>query len=278
MDTPKFAICQELFEGWDWKKQCEFIASVGYEGIEIAPFTLADDLSEFGKGKRQEYRKIAQDSGLTVLGLHWLLAKTEGFHLTTSDQDTLDRTEAYLKFLATLCQDLGGNLMVLGSPQQRNLVEGVSAQQAMDNAVGVLSRCAKHFDECGVTLCFEPLSTQETDFCVSAKEGMDLVEAVNHPSVQLHLDVKAMSSETDSIPEIIDRFAASTAHFHANDVNLRGPGMGDTDFVPIFNALKDSVYNGWVSVEVFDYKPGAEATARESIQYMKKIWQQVSER
>ena len=37
----KFAICQELFENWEWERQCRFIAEVGYQGIEVAPFTLA---------------------------------------------------------------------------------------------------------------------------------------------------------------------------------------------------------------------------------------------
>ena len=49
------------------------------------------------------------------------------------------------------------------------------------------------------------------------------------------------------------------------------PGMGDIDFVPILAALNEVGYDGWVSVEVFDYDPGVEALARESIDYMKRI-------
>jgi len=83
--------------------------------------------------------------------------------------------------------------------------------------------------------------------------------------------VKAMASEPLSIPEIIRRSARHLEHFHANDVNLQGPGFGDVDFVPIFRALKEIGYPGWVSVEAFDYAPGAERLARESIEFMQRI-------
>ena len=68
---------------------------------------------------------------------------------------------------------------------------------------------------------------------------------------------------------MIRKYAKDAGHFHAQDVNLRGPGMGQVDFEPIMKALVDSGYKGWVSVEVFDFSPGAEETARQSIACLK---------
>jgi len=247
-----------------------------YLGIEIAPFTLSDSLESFSNQQREETKSIAQANGLSIIGLHWLLAKTEGFHLTTSDAAVRNRTTQYFELLIDLCADLGGSIMVLGSPVQRNLQEGVSAESAFGHAVEVLQSCGSRVADRGVTICFEPLSTAETDFITTAKQGSDLIKAINHPNFKLHLDVKAMLDESDSIPKIIADFASETGHFHANDGNLRGPGMGDVDFVPIFQALKDSVYEGWVSVEVFDYQPGAEFTATDSLRYMKETWEKLA--
>jgi len=98
-----------------------------------------------------------------------------------------------------------------------------------------------------------------------------VIRQVNHPHLKLHLDVKAQSSEPSaSVPELIGRYAAFAGHFHAQDVNLRGPGMGQVDFSPIMRALVEAHYDGWVSVEVFDFSPGAEETARRSIECLKR--------
>jgi len=268
----KFALCQELFEGWDWERQCRFMSEVGYTGIEVAPFTLATRAAEVSPERRRELREIAAAHGMQIIGLHWLLAKTTGFHLTTSDADTRRRTGEYLAELGDLCADLGGTLMVLGSPQQRSIEDGMSRQQATDNAIEVLNQALPRLAERGVDLLLEPLTTKETNFLNTCDEAAEIIAAVGHPNLALHQDVKAMLGEDRPIPEIIRAHPAITRHFHANDGNLRGPGMGPIDFLPIFRALQSTGYDGWVSVEVFDYSPGAETIAIESIRYMKEVW------
>ncbi len=267
----KYAICQELFVDWDWGRQCEFIAETGYTGVEVAPFTMAARAGEVTAEQRQTYGETARKAGLEIVGLHWLLAKTEGFYLTTPDADIRQRTADYMKELTHLCRDLGGSLMVLGSPQQRNLLPGVTHEQAMGYATQVLEQLLPTLAECEITLCLEPLSRQETDFMITCAQARELIEHFQSPWIRLHQDVKAMSDESISIPDLIHQHQDVVGHFHANDLNLRGPGMGDVDFLPIFQALKETDYAGWVSVEVFDYSPGAEATAQQSLNYMREI-------
>ena len=272
----KFAICQELFVDWDWDRQCRFIAETGYTGIEVAPFTLAGSPSEVPSAARQRMRAVAADHGLEIIGLHWLLAKTKGLHLTTADAATRKRTAAYFEELADLCADLGGTIMVLGSPDQRNLEPGVSPEEARANAVEVFRACLPRLAERDVTLCMEPLTTRETNFCNTCAEAAEMIQEIDHPNFRLHQDVKAMLSEATPVPELIREFADVTAHFHANDSNLLGPGMGETDYAPIFAALKETQYDGWVSVEVFDYAPGAELIARKSLQNMQETWSRIN--
>jgi sugar phosphate isomerase/epimerase len=159
---------------------------------------------------------------------------------------------------------------VLGSPKQRNLLPGVSHEQAVDYAVDVFHRIMPAIGAAGVDLCFEPLAPDDTDFINTCEQGAELVRQVGDPHFKLHMDVKAQSSERGtSVPELIRKYARDAGHFHAQDVNLRGPGMGQVEFGPIMRALVESGYKGWVSVEVFDFSPGAEETARESIGCLK---------
>ena len=268
----KFAICQELFEDTPWEEQCRIIADVGFTGIEVAPFSIADDLSSVPTATLEEMESVATDHGLEIIGLHWLLAKTEGLYLTSPDSDVRERTVQYFGLLARTCAALGGRVMVCGSPQQRNLLPGVSNEQALEFAADVFRKAVDEFASNDVLLCMEPLTKKETDFINTCEQAVELMNLVNHPNFILHQDVKAMvGAEADSVVDLIHRHHDVCGHFHVNDTNLLGPGMGDTDFHPILKALQDVNYRGWVSVEVFDYAPGAEKIARDSLQYMQGI-------
>lgn len=273
----KFALCQELFEETPWEEQCRIIAETGYTGVEVAPFSISDDIAAVPDALLDEMKQTAENHGLQIIGLHWLLAKTEGLHLTSPDEAIRAATTDYLKLLARMCARLGGRVLVFGSPFQRNLADGMSTEQAMQHAAEVFRAAMPAFADNNVVLCMEPLTKKETDFINTCADAVDLMKLVDHPSFLLHQDVKAMlGAETDSVPELIHRYKDVCGHFHVNDTNLLGPGMGETDYTPILKALLESGYDGWVSVEVFDYSPGAKKIAKKSIEYMKQVLQHLT--
>ncbi|GIW97795.1 MAG: tagatose 3-epimerase [Pirellulaceae bacterium] len=272
----KFALCNEMFEQMPWPQALEISASLGYTGWELAPFTLGDAPTALSAQRRAEIREAIHSAGLEVVGLHWLLAKTSGFHLTTRDGETRRRTSEYLADLARLCRDLDGHVMVLGSPQQRNFPADMTHDEAQHNARQVIEAIVPTLEACQVVLALEPLGPSEGNFWNHAADAVELIEQIQSPWVQLHLDCKAMSSEGEPLDEIIRRNAKYLAHFHANDPNLLGPGMGELDIVPVFRALQEIGYDRWVSVEVFDYAPGVVEIARQSMANMQAALQQLS--
>jgi sugar phosphate isomerase/epimerase len=273
----KIAICNETFVDeklapWPWEKALDSMAAAGYDGVEVAPYTLAEHPPSIDAQRRRDLRRAAERSGMDLVGLHWLLAKTKGLYVTTPDDAVRLRTSDYLIELTRLCADLGGRLMVIGSPMQRNLLPGIPRAKAFEYAVEVFGRVLPEAGRQGVTLLIEPLSPLDTDFIRTAEDGIEMVRALGHPNFQLHLDVKAMSgSETRPIPDVIKSSIGHLRHFHANDPNLLGPGMGEVDHRPILRALKEAGYRGYLSVEVFDYSPGPEHIAKTSIAYLKRL-------
>lgn len=268
----RFAICNEIFQGWTNEAVLEYCAKLGYGGLEIAPFTLAKNVAEISAQQRRQCRESAARAGMEICGLHWLLAKTEGLHLNHPDAEVQERTSRYLCDLVDCCADLGGKTMVLGSPQQRNILPGLTRQQAWELATRTLWPAVKRAEKQGVVICFEPLSPIETNFINTAADAITFAKQFNSPAMEIILDVKAMCSEQTPIPEIIQQSWPHFAHFHANDKNLKGPGFGDVAFEPIADALCKVGYNGWVSVEVFKFGEGSEMIASKSLQCLQRAF------
>ncbi len=266
----RFAICNEIYQGWSLEDTLRHAARTGYDGIEIAPFTLAKQVTDIAASDRQGIRDQAARAGIAISGIHWVLVQTEGLHLTHPDPLVRSLTSRYFVDLVQFCADIGGRFMVVGSPKQRSLLEGVTLPQGLDFARGVFRDAVRQAEDRGVTICFEPLAPVETNFINTAAEAIDFARSFNSPAMKILLDVKAMCSESKPIPQIIHDSWPHFAYFHANDCNLKGPGFGDVDFAPIAAALQQAGYDGWMSVEVFRFEEGPEAIASRSLDYLRR--------
>ena len=105
----------------------------------------------------------------------------------------------------------------------------------------------------------------------SVAQGVELCREIDHPCFRLHLDVLAMCDEGRPLDELVRSAKGYVAHVHANDVNGGYPGSGQTDLAPAIRALKEIGYDGWLSVEVFDFGPGPETIATQSHAYLRRL-------
>ena len=237
--------------------------------MELAPFTLKDDPRELTDADALGLCATARSHGLEILGLHWLLTKPAWFHITSPDALQRRETTRFAKHLVRICATSGGRIMVWGSPKARNTLPEWDYEECFKRSAETLRQVAETAGDYGVTLAIEPLGRKETNFLNTAAETIRLCQLVDHPACKLHLDVKAMSDESTAIPDIIRQSREWFVHFHANDPNLLGPGMGEVKYEPIISALREVKYEGFLSVEVFDYSPGPANIARQSIDYLK---------
>jgi sugar phosphate isomerase/epimerase len=268
----KFGICNEIFKDWSLDDTFRYAKKAGYDAVEIAPFTVAKSVTEISASERARIKESAAQAGIGISGLHWVLVQAEGMYLTSPDASVRSHTARYFVDLVDCCADLGGTRIIVGSPKQRNLLDGVTYEQAWALATETFRDSVKRAEDRGVVICFEPLAPAETNFVNTAAEGIRFAEQFASPAMSIILDVKAMCSEEKPIPQIIAESAGKFEYFHANDRNLKGPGFGDIDFHPIATALRGVGYDGYVSVEVFKFEEGAEVIATKSIDYLKKIF------
>lgn len=270
----RFAICNEIFKGWSFSRACVFAREVGYDAMEIAPFTFSSLITDITELQREEIRRSSREAGLAISGIHWVLAYTEGFHVNHPDPDVRARTSDYLVESVRFCAEVGGQSLIFGSPKRRDVLPGVTREDAVRWTCETFTAAIRVAEQRGVTICLEPLSPTETNFLNTAAETLAVAASVDSPAFQIMLDVKAMCSEPGSIPEIIESVRGRFAYFHANDRNLKGPGFGDVDFRPIAKALRDTGYDGTVSVEVFNFDEGPEVIARRSREYLRDTFGQ----
>ena len=270
----RIALCNEVLDGMALERQCEYAAALGYDGLEIAPFTLSTSPEKISTADAAKIRATVEASGLVVTGLHWLLVKPEGLSLTDPDAAVRTRTLAVITHLIGLCAELGGAVLVHGSPKQRQIAPGETHAIALARLQDGLAQVALAAARVGVIYCIEPLSRRETELVNTIAEAAELVRSIDHPNLRTMIDCSAAGlTETDSIPSLIERWLPTglIAHVQVNDPNRRGPGQGDMQFAPILAALKRHGYDGTVAVEPFDYSPDGPGVAAFSAGYLRGL-------
>jgi sugar phosphate isomerase/epimerase len=270
----KISLCNEVLAGLPLERQCEIAAALGYDGLEIAPFTLSDAPDRLESAEIGRLRRTVESFGLVVTGLHWLLVAPPGLSVTDPDPRIRTHTLEVVRALVRLCSELGGSVLVHGSPKQRQIAPGERHATALGRLREFLAEAAQAAASHGVTYCIEPLGPAETALVNTVAEAAELVRAIGQPSLRTMIDCSAAgASETQSVADLIDAWLPTglIAHVQVNDPNRRAPGQGEMRFAPIFAALARNGYDRTVAVEPFDYVPDGAGAAAFAAGYLRGI-------
>lgn len=270
----RIALCNEVIAPMPFPRQCEYAAKLGYDGLEIAPYTLSDEPQRMGAAQIAAARSAAEDCGVAVTGLHWLLVKPPGLSISTKDETVRKKTIDVMLSLVDLCAELGGKYLVHGSPQQRRVEAGETRAAAMARAQECFAAVAERSQKAGVVYCIEPLSSEQTPLINTLEEASHLISRIGNPAVRTMLDCSsAARMEKEPLGALVERWLPPglIAHVQVNDRNRRGPGQGEQRFAPLFAALRRHGYTGDVAVEPFDYVPDGPGAAARAIGYIRGI-------
>ncbi len=269
----RISLCNEVIGEFPFERQCATAAALGYDGLEIAPMTLADDPAALDAAHVARLRRTAGDAGIAITGLHYVLRAPAGLSITTRDDAVRARAIAVMRALCVLCADLGGAILVHGSPDQRRLDPGDEAE-GRKRGIDCFAAVADAARAAGVTYCIEPLARNQTAFVNTVQEAADIVRAIGNPALRTMIDCSAAAqSEAEPVDVLIRRWLPSglIAHIHFNDPNRRGPGEGALQFGPILAALRDGGYTGNAAIEPFIYQPDGVTCAARGIGYIRGI-------
>ena len=266
---PDYALCNELLaeEGMDLSEQARVASALGYVGLELAPATLGPDPHRLPASRIASVRSRIEDHGIRVTGLHWLLSHLPDASIT--DPSRSNGARDVLLGLVDLCAELGGRVLVHGSPAQRRRPEGMEDAELTDHLAGFFGPIADHARAAGVTYCIEPLA--ECDVIHTVAEGAALVDAVGNPAFRTMIDCSAAGRTEPPVADLIRHWLPTglIGHVHANDTNRGAPGMGDDPFGDIVAALDECGWPHPVGVEPFRTCVDARVTAAIGIATLK---------
>jgi D-psicose/D-tagatose/L-ribulose 3-epimerase len=249
----KYAVCNELFGGQVFQDACLKIASYGFEGVEIAPYTLAENPLRIGSEKGKEIKRIMKDTGLQFVGFHWLLSAPEGFHITTPETSTRRKSWDFMRYLVELCQELGGEILVLGSSKQRSTM-GIPKGKALSYLKEGLKEIAPLAERGNIKVLIEPLPSRLTDVVNTLQGAKKIIEEVGSPAISGMFDFHNCEDENKPWHQLINEYFSIIEHVHLNEVDGDYPGSGNSDFLPTFRALREREYKGWISLEIFHFR------------------------
>ncbi len=268
----RYAVCNELFGDMPFGEACRITREEGFEGMEIAPYTIFGDFSDAAIGKGIVSRShILKEEGLQFAGFHWLLAAPEGLHLASPDRFVRSRSWEHLRFMLECAAGFGGGNLVLGSPKQRSTTPGMAPSEVKRIIIDGLFEIADHAASCSSKLLLEALSPDQTDIVTSLEEAVEVVQLVNKPTIRTMFDFHNARAEKFAPATLIEQFYPYIEHVHLNETEKgSAPGSGNTDYLPPVRALRARKYSGWLSIEIFQVPKEPRQVLRTAMRTMRE--------
>lgn len=273
----KFAVCNDVYEDESIFQIIEHAARIGYDGIELAPFTLTQDVPAFPPGEQRRIAACARDNGIELMGLHWLLTRPEGLHITTPDAAVRTRTLDFFRKLIEIAVNTGATVLTLGSPGQRSYPDGTTHEQAVDRLVDFFRTLLPELEQAGLRVGLEPLEPEVTNFMYRTGETCEIVDRLAAPAIGMTMDTHFIRWECEThggtVRDVFDRVGPRLVHVHIQDDNNDAPGTGNADFTGLAAELDRIEWDGYVCMETFPHPgklPGPRC-AEAGIRFMKHV-------
>jgi D-psicose/D-tagatose/L-ribulose 3-epimerase len=253
----KLAVSSIAWHQEEEKSIAEKLQSLGVRYVELAPTKIWADPTKASADDAKKVIEWWKGYDIEVVAFQSMLFARPDLKLFESDSNRAECLQ-YLSEFIVLAGKMGAKRMVFGSPKNRQR-GNLGYDEAFSIAVDFFGRLAKVAEANGVVFCVEPNAPQyNCDFVTNAREGADLVNAVNHPGFGLHLDTACMALAGDDLGESVREFSDVLKHFHVSSPMLEQvEDRQDVAHKDASTALKTADYSGHISIEM---RPGDAGT------------------
>ncbi len=250
-----------VFSGENIKENLKIIKELGYDGIDLF-------LQQMKEKELKNLRTVLNYFKLEISLVAAISLAEQGVNL--SDPSKRDRLEAVEKFKKQIkvAGKLGGN-MALGfirGNKEEDEPESIYQERLADS----LKRLIDFADEKGVKLLLEPINRYEINTFLRVDQSLEFIYKYDLDKIELLIDTFHMNIEESSIEGTIKMAGPKLGHVHITDSNRRAPGDGHLDYNSILKVIKDTGYNGFLTIEAFPI-PSSYECGKRGIEYLRKI-------
>ncbi len=266
--TPDVTVAPSVtsYQG-DFSKSIADLAHMGYQWVEL----MSRDPKELNV---QELQKVLDQHKVSVaMVCTGECFGQEGLMLASCDEEV--RKKAFVRTceLIDFAAHFGAGVNI--GRLRGHYYDDIPREETYALAVEVMGELARYAATKNVTLVLEPVTMLQTNFINSTQEGIDFVNAVDHPNFRLMVDIYHSNIEDPNLYEALRKAASVLAHVHIADNNRKIPGTCGFDFPRIIQTLRDINYQGVLSIEMFQI-PDQYTCAKESAIYLLPLLGDVS--
>ena len=237
-----------------------------------------------------EINKAIEDSGIpikTVCGAHG-----PERDISADDEETRQSGIKYGKDMVDFAAQIGAEVVAgpiysaVGKARQQTPEEvELKWKYGVENLKVICDYAAKK----DVMIAVEPLNRFETDFINTVEQGVEYLRRVGYDNCGFLLDTFHMGIEEANVPAAI-RLAGTEFRimdFHASANNRGTPGLDNTNWVAVRDAVRAVGYDDYFIIESFTpdcveiakaasvwrpFSESPESIARDGIPFLKKLF------
>jgi sugar phosphate isomerase/epimerase len=236
-------------------------ADWGFDGLEV--HMREDTVPDY-----ERVRRIMEERHISIAAIITGRLNTQGQVNLIDDRPYI--TGAAMKGMGEYIQ-LAANLktnLVIGWIKGR-IPEGAGPHEYLARLGRNLKRICTDAAGANVKIFVEVINRYEVNVFTTARETLDFITAWDIPNCYVHLDTFHMNIEERSPAEAIRLCGNKLGYFHVADNTRLYPGSGALDFKNYYSALRETGYEGFISVECLPWPDGKTAAER-ALRFLKQ--------